>query len=372
VERRRFRGLRKGGPPVDAKSLPQLPIPKYNQVPNFKIVLTVLGILGEYRSNNSDMTTLSSSRLLEVHACPHDGSALRFHGGALACAQGHSFAVEQGIPLFFEGARREELPGNMAPAQLSPRVEAIDPFVDHWLVNTHGNLYWRARGRLRRYPIPPWPHRAQGQGKVLVDVGCSWGRWSIAAARVGYRPIGVDVHLDALNAGGRVSRQVGATCDFICASADQLPFRSESVDFIFSYSVLQHLDRQKVLRFFREAGRILKPQGRCLVQLPNTIGPYNLVRRIWRGIRRRIPGPFEMRYWSRRQISEAVAQAGLSRLEIRADGYFSQNPQLTDLDMLSAAGKLVVLTSYAGCKAASFVPFFTRFADSFWVEARKE
>jgi SAM-dependent methyltransferase/uncharacterized protein YbaR (Trm112 family) len=318
------------------------------------------------------MTTLSTPGLLEVLACPHDGSTLSLHGDALACEQGHNFAVEQGIPVFFEGARREELPGNMAPAQLSPRVESIDPFVDHWLVNTHGNLYWGARGRLRRYPIPVWPHGAQGQGKVLVDVGCSWGRWSMAAARAGYRPIGVDVHLDALSAGGRVSRQVGATCDFVCASADQLPFHSESVDFIFSYSVLQHLDREKVLRFFREAGRILKPQGRCLVQLPNTIGPYNLVRRIRRGLLRTVPGPFEMRYWSRRQISNAVEKAGLGQLKIRADGYFSQNPQLSDLDLLSAAGKLVVLTSYAGCKAASFLPFLTRFADSFWVEARKE
>jgi len=260
----------------------------------------------------------------------------------------------------------------MAPAELAPRDEAIDPFVDHWLVNTHGNLYWRARGRLRRYPIPVWPHAAQGQGKVLLDVGCSWGRWSIAAARAGYRPIGVDVHLDALNAGRRVSRQVGATCDFVCASADRLPFRSASVDFVFSYSVLQHLDRETVRQFFREAGRVLKPQGICLVQLPNTIGPYNLIRRIRRGLLRTVPGPFEMRYWSRGRIRDAVQEAGLSQLKIRADGYFSQNPQLSDLDMLSPAGKLVVLTSYAGCKAASKVPFLTRFADSFWVEARKE
>ena len=297
---------------------------------------------------------------------------MNFQDDVLGCEQGHRFAMEQGVPVFFEGVRREALPANMAPAKLSPRVEAIDPFVDHWLVNTHGNLYWQARGRLRRYPIPAWPHSAHGQGKMLVDVGCSWGRWSIAASRAGYQSIGVDVHLDALNAGMRVSRQVGTACDFVCASADRLPFRSGSVDFIFSYSVLQHLDRDTVRQFFREAGRVLKPQGICLVQLPNTIGPYNLIRRMRRGLLRTLPGPFEMRYWSRGQIHDAVSEAGLSQLKIRADGYFSQNPQTADLDILSAAGKLVVLTSYAGCKVASLVPFLTRFADSFWVEARKE
>jgi SAM-dependent methyltransferase/uncharacterized protein YbaR (Trm112 family) len=317
------------------------------------------------------MSTLNNSRLLEVLACPRDGSALHPQVDTLECEQGHRFAVERGIPVFTENVRREALPENMAPAPLSNRSETIDPFVDHWLVNTHGNLYWGARGRLRLYPIPHWPLREDGQGRVLVDVGCSWGRWSIAAARAGFRPVGVDVHFDALEAGGRVTRQLAVAADFLCASADQLPFRLASVDFLFSYSVLQHLDRVKVLQFFREVGRILKPKGICLVQLPNKLGPYNLVRQIRRGFRDATPGTFEMRYWSQRQICQAIEETGLSGLEFRADGFFSQNPQLADLDLFSLTGKLVVLTSYAGCKAAALLPVLTRLADSLWVETRK-
>ncbi len=324
-----------------------------------------------YYEWESEIVTTNNSQLLEVLACPRDGLSLRLHADILECAQGHSFAVEGGIPIFTGDVRRESLPGNMAPASLSNRDETIDPFVDHWLVNTHGNLYWGARGRLRRYPIPRWPLRERGQGKVLVDVGCSWGRWSIAAARAGFHPVGVDVHIDALEAGGRVAGQLGVAADFVCAAAEQLPFRAASVDFVFSYSVLQHLDRDIVLEFFREAGRILKPGGICLVQLPNTLGLYNLARQTRRGFREAAPGTFEMRYWTRRQIRQAVENAGLSGLQLRADGFFSQNPQLSDLDILSLAGKLIVLASYAGCKAASLFPVLTRIADSFWVEIRK-
>ena len=63
-----------------------------------------------------------------------------------------------------------------------------------------------------------------------------------------------------------------------------------------------------------------------------------------------------MRYWSQRQICQAIEETGLSGLEFRADGFFSQNPQLADLDLFSLTGTLVVLTSYAGCKAAALQP----------------
>ena len=49
---------------------------------------------------------------------------------------------------------------------------------------------------------------------------------------------------------------------------------------------------------------------------------------------------------------------------------FSQDPQLSDLDLLSPTGKLVVLASFAGRKAAGVLPPLTRFADSLWVQAR--
>jgi len=78
-----------------------------------------------------------------------------------------------------------------------------------------------------------------------------------------------------------------------------------------------------------------------------------------------------MRYRSRTDVQHAVAEAGLDDLTIHADGFFSQNPQLSDLDLLSASEKLVVFTSHAGCQAASIAPFLTRIADSWFVEAHR-
>jgi len=180
----------------------------------------------------------------------------------------------------------------------------------------------------------------------------------------------MDVHIDALEAASRVSRQVGVRADYVCADVEHLPFRSGSIDVFFSYSVLQHLERAKVMGFLKEVSRTLSSQGVCLVQLPNTLGPYNLVQQARRRFRDGRPGTFEMRYWSRHAIEQAVAEAGLRDLTIRADGFFTQNPQLADLDLLSLGGKLVVLGSYAGRRAAAVFPLLTRLADSLWIEAR--
>jgi len=316
---------------------------------------------------------LVRERLTKILACPSDGGALRERDGALVCERGHSFAIEGEIPIFTSAVRREAVPKNMAPSAHATGAESgVDPFVNDWVVNTNGNLYKRARGRLKRYPIPEWPLGAAhaGTAPIVLDIGCSWGRWSVAAARAGYFPVGLDVHIDALAAAQRVSRQLGVETVQVCGDVEALPFAASSVDAVFSYSVLQHIDRQKVVRFFVEAARVLKPGGVCLVQLPNACGLYSILRQAKRGFRDAAPDTFEMRYWTRGRIRAATEKAGLRNLRLRADGFFSQDPQLSDLDLLSPAARSVVRASHAGRRAADLVPPLVALADSLWVEAR--
>ncbi len=300
-------------------------------------------------------------------ACPWDKSDLQIRDNCLACEQGHRFAAYQGIPILTDQVRCEAVPANFAPCQ--HRSDAVDPFVNDWIINTNGNLYRGVRGNLSRHPIPAWPF-LRGSSEWLVDVGCSWGRWSIGAARAGFRSIGVDLHLDALAAAVRVSRHFDVAARYIAGDVEPLPFRSGTIDIVFSYSVLQNLERKKIIGFFREVSRVLKPNGRCIVQLPNVLGLYNILKQLRRGFRDARPGTSEMRYWSRKQIREAIGEAGLRDLRIQADGFFSQNPRFSDLDLLSFPGKLVVLASCAGREAARLLPMLTRLADSIWVEAR--
>ena len=321
------------------------------------------------------MNTVSET-LLRLLACPRDHSPLQIQDGALKCAQGHKFTIECGVPVFVERPRREPVPRNMPPlaqtGNSKPLAQAqsppIDAFVNDWIVNTNGNLYWRTRGRLPRYPIPAWPFD-EGRKRVLVDIGCGWGRWSIAAARAGFQPIGLDLHIDALAAATRVSQQLNVRGNFLCAGVEELPLGTASVDCAFSYSVLQHIQKNIVLRGFREIARVLKPGGTCIVQLPNKIGLNSVAQQVRRGFREARAGSFEMRYWSHDEIRRGLEEAGLRAVRIRADGFFSQNPQLADLDLLSLPGKALVLASYAGRTIANALPLLARVADSLWIEA---
>jgi SAM-dependent methyltransferase len=310
-----------------------------------------------------------SAKLRGALACPRDYTRLRASRGWLECERGHRFPEEEGIPVFADQVRREPVPANMEACRHTGS-ELADPFVSDWIVNTNGNLYRRVRGKLPRHPIPAWPLEGSHRG-LLADLGCGWGRWCIAAARAGLSPIGVDVHIDAVAAAARIARQLRADAAFACADAECLPLAPDSIDVVFSYSVLQHLDKEKAGRVIREAARVLRPRGICLLQLPNARGLYNLARQAGRGFRAAKPGSFEMRYWSRPEVRRMLENAGLAGVAMRADGFFTQNPQLSDLDLLSPGGKTIVLASHLLCRASRALPFLARFADSIWVQAQK-
>src|SRR4051794_25960664 len=91
-----------------------------------------------------------------------------------------------------------------------------------------GFMYAPLIGRLVEYPIPTTrlPH---GEGRVVLDLGCNWGRWTIAAARAGYRAVGLDPSLPAVQAAYDVATQLGVQADFLVGEARFLAVRGRLV-----------------------------------------------------------------------------------------------------------------------------------------------
>ena len=140
--------------------------------------------------------------------------------------------------------------------------------------------HWRHRrhpvslliGRLPKYPIPDIPLE-EGRGRTLVDIGCNWGRWTVAAARRGYRPIGVDPSLEALLGRAEpVCGQLGVEADFVIGDARHLPLRTASIDTAFSYSVIQHFSRAGCGTGGGGHRSRAGARRRPLVQMPNVSG----------------------------------------------------------------------------------------------------
>jgi hypothetical protein len=94
----------------------------------------------------------------------------------------------------------------------------IDAVISYLIGATSGLGYVNLIGRLTNYPIPNIPV-GNGNGELLLDVGSNWGRWSVAAARKGWRVVGVDPSLGAVLAAKRAFSSMNLDIAFVCGDA---------------------------------------------------------------------------------------------------------------------------------------------------------
>lgn len=257
--------------------------------------------------------------------------------------------------------------GEEEPERFRHAHGPIDPFVQEAIGATGGYLYEGLIGNLVEYPIPTL-RLPPGDGRTFIDIGCSWGRWSIAAARCGYRVVGVDPSLVGIRAARRVARQLGVDASYLVADARHLPFADGTFDTAFSYSVLQHFSKADAREALSGIQRVLAAGGTSLIQLPNAFGARSAYH-IWKR-RFREPRLFEVRYWTvpelRRTFNRLI---GPSRVSV--DGFFSLNPQVADLRLLPAKARVVVIASEGLRRLARVFPPLKFAADSVYVESSR-
>jgi SAM-dependent methyltransferase/uncharacterized protein YbaR (Trm112 family) len=324
--------------------------------------------------------------LRENLVCPRDKSELRTDGNKLICPHKHSYPVVNDIPIMLVEEEEHihnyitETLGTVAEIDSletpesalysddkngSPVAPEVDEYVQAELPLTCGNLYMPLQHKLKRYPIPEFRLPA-GRGEKLLDVGCNWGRWTIAAARKGYQPIGIDPSLRACNAARRISRQLGVAGDFVVGDARYLPFSESCFDVGFSYSVLQHFSKENAKLSLSEIRRTVKNNGKVVVQMPNKFG----IRCFYQNARRGFSEGenFDVRYWSPSELMKTFKNT-FGATEMSADCYFGLNIQNNDLDMMPARFKAVVKSSEFLRRVSRRMPLLVKVADSVYLES---
>lgn len=326
--------------------------------------------------------------------CPRDRGNLVEDGLALECPSGHRYPIVDGVPVMLVGDVEQTFGaarGSLARAvrdqvdtrapelhlesleisdqeklgviELAARRPAVDPVVAYLVAATNGLMYRHLIGRLDSYPIPEISLPA-GEGRTLLDVGCSWGRWSIAAARRGYAPIGIDPSLGAVMAARRVARQLAVDAIFVVGDARYLPFREASLDAVYSYSVVQHFSRVDADRAIAEMGRVLKERGLARVQMPTRYGIRCLYHQLRRGFRD--GSGFDVRYWLLGDLrSMFTERIGPSMFEV--DGYFGIGLQQSDRHLMSLFRRLVLRASSWMTAASTRMAWLMYVADSVYV-----
>jgi 2-polyprenyl-3-methyl-5-hydroxy-6-metoxy-1,4-benzoquinol methylase len=318
-------------------------------------------------------------RLLPMLACPRDHFPLHYEHNSLHCERGHQYAIIEGVPILLvseapqthiEGTRSLAVAeaGNASSLrhfEVLPGV--VDPFVQNAIGATNGSLYAHLIGKMTDYPIPEIRLPA-GEGKLFLEIGCSWGRWCIAAAKMGYRPVGIDPSLKGIRAARRVATQLGIDAQYIVADGRHLPFRDDTFSQVFSYSVLQHVEHAAVAETLAETQRVLRREGRSLIQMPNMFGIRCFYHQLRRGFRE--ARDFEVRYWRPKQL-HSVCTKLIGATQLSVDGYFSLNAQFSDLRFLPRRYQAVVLISELLRRASQRVPQLSYFADSLYLSSSK-
>jgi SAM-dependent methyltransferase/uncharacterized protein YbaR (Trm112 family) len=310
--------------------------------------------------------------------CPRDHRDLRRAGDHLVCARGHCYAIVDGIPIMLlddvpqtaPEVTRRSLAGGVAIDVESAPDRVVDSYVQQAIVGTNGNLYSRVAGKLPRYPIPDMRLPSVRDGaRDLLDLGCNWGRWSIAAARRGYRPIGMDPGLESIIPARRIARQLGVEARFLVGDARYIPFRDGRFEVVHCYGVLQHFSPVDAKLAIAEAARVAAPGATMLIQMAARYGALSLLQQARRGFR--APRGFEVRYWKPSEIASVFRQlAGPTALS--ADGYFTLNPQPSDLDLLPFHARTIVRLSETMRALSRRIPALLNVADSIFATSVKE
>jgi SAM-dependent methyltransferase/uncharacterized protein YbaR (Trm112 family) len=327
--------------------------------------------------------------------CPKDRTPLRAEGDELICIAQHRYPVVEGVPVLLRDdyAPTMSVFARSLEAARNPRVAApfylasmgmseqereiakrlavegspIDPVVSMIIAATNGIAYKHLAGRFTAYPIPEL-RLPPGEGKTFVDIGCNWGRWTIAAARKGYRSIGIDPSLGAVIAAKRVARELGLEITFICGDARCLPFSDGAVDTVFSYSVLQHFAKPDAIAAFDEISRVLKPGGSMLVQMAHSIGLRSLYHQLRRGFRD--PISFEVRYWTIAQMQRALAPKFAS-LNVDVHCYFGLGLEPADAALMPRSVRIAIRASEILRAMSRWAPPMKYLADSVYVAGTK-
>jgi ubiquinone/menaquinone biosynthesis C-methylase UbiE len=108
---------------------------------------------------------------------------------------------------------------------------------------------------------------------TLVDLGCGTG-WCMPSLRqFGGNIVGIDISRDMLDIARRFNASIGQGrgTAFIQYDGNALPFKDGSVDGVFLWDVMHHIECLDAVLL--EVGRVLKPGGVFLGLEPNVFNP---------------------------------------------------------------------------------------------------
>jgi len=314
-------------------------------------------------------------RLLDILRCPTSGLPLKSEGDNLVSTDGSKqYPVVAGIPCLMPDSAEPTHAGyrllvdENRKQRLAGITEAdVASFIQAMIVSTCGNLF-QGTNLTGLYPIPDFPHVFSAD--KILEVGCNWGRWSIAGAKAGYKLIGIDIHLKSLMCARWLSRKLtlGNEPFFVLADARYMPFAPESFGGVFSYSCIQHFSKQHAEIILSEMNRVMKLQAKSVIQMAHRGGIRSTValarRKFSEG------AEFDVRYYSISDLLQLM-ESRIGKSEWSVDCFFGLNVHARDRYLVPRSKRWIVDLAEMFLWASNKFPLVGRVSDSVFVSSTK-
>ena len=163
-------------------------------------------------------------------------------------------------------------------------------------------------------------------GKLLLDISCGEGRLPVLAQNKGLKVAGLDFAFAGLR---KVAHQAKDVV-WITGDGEKLPFKDQFADYVTHVGSLEHYMNPE--RGVREIARVLKPDGKACVFVPNSFGVLGNIKHVWLTGDVFDDGQPLQRYASRRQWETLLEDNGLN-IE-KTVGYGEIEPPRTRQDLM--------------------------------------
>lgn len=113
---------------------------------------------------------------------------------------------------------------------------------------------------------PVSPFLKEPENKVALEIGYGGGRLLASACRFFKSVIGVDIHEQSGVVSDELKKRGITNLQLLQADGKSITLEDGSVDFVYSFIVLQHVEKIAVFnRYLEESYRVLKPDGLALL-----------------------------------------------------------------------------------------------------------
>lgn len=100
---------------------------------------------------------------------------------------------------------------------------------------------------------------------IIIDLGCGRGEWLEVLREQGLEAVGVDTN----EAQAEAARSLGLQVEIDDAISYLSRQTDRSIDFISAFHLIEHLEFPVLTHLLKECLRVLKPEGRLLLETPN-------------------------------------------------------------------------------------------------------